>query len=189
MREDADYDSHQCLEAEAWRQLLERHEFERVTPSPTPGLTWVRPDELQPGIILLADRANPLLFTRGLGTDYRYQVGYPHQEYRLGPQFSWRRENTGVWRQVLNLRTGDLEEFSPRTPPMMEACDEPAREMMFDWQDSPDDELLISDADTGESYYIPPNQVAHNAAWRMHPSDLLRVQFWASQPVWVWGPV
>jgi hypothetical protein len=169
--------------------LLERREFERVNPSLTPGLTWVRPDELQPGVILLADRANPLLFTRGLGTDYRRQLGQPYHEYRLGPQFPWRRADAGWWRLVLNLRSGVLEEFSPETPPTMEACDEPPREMVFVWQDSPDDELLVSDANTGETFYIPPNQVAQNATWRVNPYELLRVQFWAGQPVWVWGPV
>jgi hypothetical protein len=188
IRDNADYDSHQCLEAEAWRQMIERRAFERLNPPLAPGLTWVRPDELQPGIALMSDPTNPLLVTRGLGVEHRDLYG-PRHDYRLAPQFAWRRADAGWWRQVLNLGTGLLEEFSPKSPPVQEALDEPPREMLFVWQESPDDELLISDADTGETLHIPPNHVAHNATWRVHPYELLRVQFWAGQPVWVWGPV
>ncbi|MFO0798548.1 MAG: hypothetical protein U0804_13815 [Gemmataceae bacterium] len=211
IREDADYDSHQCLEAEAWRKMIERREFELLNPPPGPGRTWVRPHELQPGVVLTADPARPLLLTRGVGVEYR---GHPHVEYRLARQFPWRRaDHDGWWRQVLNLSTGKLEEFAPppaRSPtdlgikwqPVRDpwgldlpdrrwattALNDPPRPMFFVWQNSPDDEMLITDADTGETFHIPPNQVASGATWRVHPYTPVRVQFWDGRPVWVWGP-
>jgi len=213
VKEDADYDSHQCLEADAWRKMVERREFERLNPPPAAGQTWVRLYEPQPGVMLSSDGGGPLLFTCGLGVAYRGEPGHPHREYRLAPQFPWRRGD-GYFRQVLNLTTNELQEFTmpsvhskrhraksmeeyrrgswalmPDWQQAVAAVDEPPREMLYVWRDPQDGEVLIADMDMGETFHIPPNQVAYNASWSMHPYDLLRVQFWGGQPVWVWGPV
>ena len=49
--------------------------------------------------------------------------------------------------------------------------------------------MFVSDPSSGETFRMPPNQVAHNAAWQVYPYTLVRVQFSAGQPVWVWGGV
>ena len=72
---------------------------------------------------------------------------------------------------------------------MWPALDEPPHELLFVGQASPDDEMFVSDPSSGETFRMPPNQVAHNAAWQVYPYTLVRVQFSAGQPVWVWGGV
>lgn len=95
-----------------------------------------------------------------------------------------KRRRATTWEEVRDPWNLELPERRRALP----ALDEPPREMLYVWRSSHDDDTLIADADTGETFYVPPNQVAHNAMWGRHDYELLRVQFWAGQPVWIWGP-
>lgn len=66
--------------------------------------------------------------------------------------------------------------------------DEPPRELLYVWWDAPDDDMLLTDADTAETFHLPPNQIAEQAVWRVFPHTPMRVQCWADRPVWVCGP-
>jgi hypothetical protein len=186
IREDADYDSHQCLEADAWRKWVERRAFEARHPSPSPNRTWIRTHELRNGMILLRTEG-PLLLETISG--HRVRGGWV--EYRNATDLPWRRFcGDGWWRAVTNLATRVRSEVYIPDGELLEAAAGLDRVMTYIWRDHPDSDMLVLDPDTDQTYFIPSNRVSGDAyqPGKLHPDQPIRVQWWEGEPVWVWGP-
>ena len=186
IRENADADSHQCLEAEAWRQLIERREFERRNPPPKPNRTWVRAWEIRPGMILFPE-GRPVLLVNPAATSELRARGGP-VSYRNAPDLPW-HDGRQRWHLAADLTTRARKEFTFDEKALHEAADGLGRVMTYVWRDGPDDDMSILDADTNATYHFPPDRVSGDihAPGGLHGYESVRVQWWEGEPVWVWG--
>lgn len=190
VREGADYDSHQCVEADAWGQLEERRRFEAEHPPPSPNRTWIREWELREGMILLLDDSSAVL----LSTPKReVQIENMEMKYRNRPDLPWhlgKLQEEGWWRLVTSLQTRKQSERFMTKDEVFEVADGMNREMNFLWWNGPDDEMLVQDPDTMNTFFIPPSRVSWDfLSVPVHTESQIRVQWWGGEPLWAWGAV
>lgn len=190
VQEDADSHSHQCVEAEAWRQMLERRRFERRHPPPGAGRVLVRWWELRGGMILSQVDVGDVL------------VNCPHRvelrgrgfavEYRVGPEFPWRSFAMTTHRHLTtDLQTGERREMVAHKKDVFTVRDDPDHLLSYIDRAGPDGDVRLHDADAAMPYLIPADRVSHDltAAGPRYEFDLVRVAWWDGQPQWVRGPV
>jgi hypothetical protein len=185
IREDADYDSHQCLEAEAWRKWIERRAFEAEHPAPQPNRTWIRTCELREGMILLR-AAKPVLLETTSSNRARRE---PREHSNAVKQPRRPCDEHGAWRSVTDLATGARSEIYVSKGEMHQVADGFDRVMTYIWRDNLNDDLLVLDPATEQTMFLPMRRVSHDAEepGRLHSEQPIRVQWWEGEPVWVWG--
>jgi len=189
VRHDADYDSHQCLAADAWRQLVERRRFEAEHCSPDRQRAWLRGWELRAGMILLLPGRTELLLTKSApeiciqdnSVYYRNRTNLPWH----GSYFS---EGGQYW-EATSLRAKRQSEVLIHRDEIIMAVDGGTRIVTFlDWNGS--DDMLIRDNESHDTFFIPTDRVSWDflAVWPQNVDSQIRVQWWDGAPIWAWGP-
>jgi len=189
VRYGADYDSHQCLAADAWGQLVERRRFEDEHRSPDRQQTWLRGWELRAGMILLLPGQTELLLTESAP---EIRIRDNSVEYRNRTSLPWHGSDLsedGQWWVATSLRAKEQPEVLIRRNAIITAADGGTRIMTFLYWNG-DDDMLIQDNESHDTFFVPADRVSWDflAVWPQNVDSQIRVQWWDGAPIWVWGP-
>jgi hypothetical protein len=136
-----------------------------------------------------------------------FEGPFGFQSRREGQRSEWRFAGDMPWhalysgdidhlKLVSDLGTGRRFELRVDEGEIVEVLDTPDRVMTCVWWNAPDEEMLIRDDESNQTYFIPPERVSSdigesNQLYFIGVGEAdtpVRVQWWEGRPLWVWGP-